>query len=492
MTVAFFQTDVYDLYSRFLDALPEDQRQFHNCHACRQFVNTYGSLVTIDEHGVTHSALWNSNDAPEMYQHPISVMIQWIEHASVTGVFYSPKTMWGTPVTGIWTHLAVAPAYVFASPAKTADQAMAEKHEDFLMLSRALGRYRLNDVATAVNLLKTDSLYRSEKVLGVAEWLLDLQSRLGKTKHHGHRQSLIWRAVASAPVGYCHVQSSMIGTLLDDLSTGMEFATVARRFTEKMHPLQYQRPQAAPSAGNIAQAEKLVEQLGIERALHRRFARLEEIQTIWRPAMMKTDHHGVFGHLQSKQKASTLVAVAGGNITWTKFRRDVLPNALEIKFYVPYGRNNYCALVTAVDPDAPLIFQWDNPVSWYVYNGGSPAEQWGLSAGEMRTVTAVTFQPSMWGDPREHQGASVVFILAGAKDNNALNASACIFPEMLKSELHAVRSTIEAYSKSTHVEDLEHASACGIRLQKGSTWNALFQVVSTDGIMYTYTLDRWE
>lgn len=53
----------------------------------------------------------------------------------------------------------------------------------------------------------------------------------------------------------------MIGTLLDDIASGMSFDSVSRRFAEKMHPLQYQRPQAAPSAGNIAQAEKIVEKL---------------------------------------------------------------------------------------------------------------------------------------------------------------------------------------------------------------------------------------
>lgn len=34
-----------------------------------------------------------------------------------------------------------------------------------------------------------------------------------------------------------------------------------------MNPLQYQRPQAAPSAGNVAQAERIVEKLGIANSL---------------------------------------------------------------------------------------------------------------------------------------------------------------------------------------------------------------------------------
>lgn len=491
VTDPLFSTGVYDLYNTFLSILPEDQRQFHNCNACRNFVNTYGGLVTIDESGNTHSALWHVEDAPEMYKNALRLMTLQIKDAQVTGVFYSSKPVWGQPVTGIWTHLAVSPTYIHAHPIQSADQAMAERHEDFRMLSRALSNYRVNDIVTAVSLLKTESLYRSEKCLGVAEWLLDLKIRLSKIEHRHHRQHLIWKVVASAPTGYCHVHSSMIGTLLDDLATGMDFALVSRRFADKMHPLQYQRPQAAPAAGNIDQAEKLVATLGIEKALRRRFARLEEIHTIWRPTEIETKHEGVFGHLK-QQAPQKRVQVPITNMTWMRFQRDVLPIALEIRFFVPRDRANYCALVTAVDPDAPLIFQWDNPVSWYVYNGGSPAEQWGLRSGDMHTVTAISMQPSMWERPREHQGTSVIFILDGAKDSYAPHSSAALFPEILKSELRAVRSTIEAFSNSTHVEDLERASACGIRLHKGQQWNAHFQVVSTDEVTYNYTLDRWE
>ena len=76
----------------------------------------------------------------------------------------------------------------------------------------------------------------------------------------------------------------MIGTLLEDLATGMDFATVSARFAAKMHPLKYLRPQAAPRAGNIADAEKIVAKLGIARSLERRFARIDEIETLWTDA----------------------------------------------------------------------------------------------------------------------------------------------------------------------------------------------------------------
>jgi hypothetical protein len=71
----------------------------------------------------------------------------------------------------------------------------------------------------------------------------------------------------------------MIGTLLEDIHVGLPFDDFKAKFAAKMHPLQYQRPQAAPKVGAIAQAEKLVEQLGIVRSLKRRFARLDDLDS---------------------------------------------------------------------------------------------------------------------------------------------------------------------------------------------------------------------
>ena len=273
------------LYDIFLAHLPDDQVQYNTCSACRQFVRRYGNLVTIAEDGTIQSALWHEDDAPGIYKEPVTTLRLLVENAPVDGVFYDKATAWGQPVTGPWRHLAAQPpaALVFTRATQTPNQAWAEKAEDYRTLCRALADFTPEMLQTAVTLLRSESLYRSEKVLGVAEWLQQLHARRADTKHQILRDTLTWRAVATAPAGYCHPRSSMIGTLLDDIAAGMPYDDIAGRFKAKMHPLQYQRPQAAPKAGNIAQAEKVVAQLDAAGALARRFARVEEIQALWRP-----------------------------------------------------------------------------------------------------------------------------------------------------------------------------------------------------------------
>lgn len=492
-----FTTDAEGLWSAFLDAIPLAERQYHTCHACRQFIERFGGLVTIDEAGRTTPAIWDAEDAHGIYAEPFAALARIVRRAKVTGVFIASEAVWGQPVTGIWRHLAVTPAVSmrFRRATQTAGQAMAEKREDFGQVMRALGDFSPAVLDPAVTLLKSESLYRSEKVLGQAEWLAGLHAARDQA-HGSTRANVVWRAIAKAPAGFCHPRASMIGTLLEDLASGSAFDDVARRFAAKMHPLQYQRPQAAPKAGAIAAAEKVVEQLGAAGALARRFARVEEIEAIWRPrAPEPPTGKGVFGHLTPKGAEPSRLHVPATAITWEKFVRTALVDAVEIEAMVP-SRGNFGAITTAENAAAPPILQWDsedrrNPFAWYVYNGGSTAAQWSLSPSTWARVTALALRPSMWfGATLAHQGEGAVVVLAGARDTR--EAGSAIFPECLRSEFHGIRSVIEAYSRSARLGGREQASACGLMLHKGADCSVHLRVRGASRVWIEYRVDRWD
>lgn len=494
-----FTTDVNELNAIYLVAFSSvQQRQYHNCHACRNFIERFGGLVTVDDQGHTVSAFWSLPE-PDLLQcgeyiPAVETMRKAVERAKITGVFLSSEKVWGTPVTGPWTHFSAKPEKVYAGTALSASQAMAEKRQDFINVTRALVEFPLPVVQQAVAVLKADALTRSEKFLGAAEWLETLHEDRSKAKQTNFRANITWKAVAGAPAGFCHPRSGMIGTLLEDIVAGLAYEDVARRFSAKVHPLQYQRPQAAPSAGTIAQAEKLVEKLNIKAALRRRFARLEEVEKIWAPKENSPapTTGGVFSHLMPRE-AKTLpsqLRVPAAVMTWVKFRDTVLPEATKIKLTVPHT-GNFSALITAADPEAPLLFQWPNPVNWYVYVSGSSASRWGLTPNVEAEVTAITLQPSMWsGACCSHQGESVFLLLKGARDGQ--HRGLALFPETLRTELHAVRSVIEAFSNTGKIEGLEEATACGLRLQKNNRWNTSLRVIDKSGAERCFILDRWD
>lgn len=515
-----FTTNTSGLWEAYLSGFAtRPLRQHYNCHACRSFIEKYGALVTIHAETGATSSLWqylkNSKALPARYRASVTAMAERVSRARVTGIFLTGERVWGTPETGVWHHLSFVPTpvaprnWLAANALLNAGQLMAEKLEDYKMLQGALGTFREATVARAVDLLGAgDVLYRSEKCLGVAKWLLDIYKRKKKAAGYGKQraENIVWLMVACAPAGWCHVRSSMIGTLLEDLGARMELSEVQRRFREKLNPLQYQRPQAAPEAGNIAQAEKVVAKLGIARSLERRFARIEEIPLLWapkKPAPRQATTPGVFSHLAlydpregdaPPERVRQFAGISGTKITAVRFLRDVLPTARSLWYAVPTGYGPFVALLTAVYPDAPPILQWDrekrrNPVSWYVYPQGSPASQWGLVSNLWARVTGVCTFPHQWDEGREftQHPKGLILLLDGARDRKPDGNG--IFPEILRSDLHSIRSTIEAYQRHARPSGYEEASACGVDTRAG---DVSVTVRAAGGTFVEYQIDRWE
>lgn len=495
-----FTTDAADLYTLFLENLPEEARQCYNCNTCRHFVNRFGRLVSIDAESGKQTAIMWSGQMPEFFQQAVAAVRVKVEAAKVTGVFVTDKTELGCARTGIWSHMAVdvPKNMVYREKIRTAFQEAARKAEDYKVLCLSVEKYPQKDVETAVNLLRSDVLYRGEHILHMAEWFLETVKLVHGKANAGN---LLWYRSASAPTGFCHIPASMVGTLLDDIIEGYSVSAIEKRFNEKMHPLQYQRPQAAPAAGNVKRAEEIVAKLGLAKSLERRYARLDEVQTIWKPVRVEktTAVDSVFAGIPIKEKQGKRknpIEAPETVMTFEKFRRTVLPGAEKIELLVGPQDDSYAALLTAVHADAPPIIQWDwederNPFSWYLYNNGSSYKRWNLSPG-WNTVTAVVLQPNMWSSrPCGYTDSGALFVLKGAKELQGAS-SACLFPSILKGELHEVRATIEAYSNNTRLTGNEDADACGLLIQSSSKTLSVKLRVTADVGVALYKIDRWD
>ena len=497
-----FTTDAKGLFKAFLKALPKEARPHYKCNSCRKFVDEFGGMVTISKNGFTTPAIWLPDNVPQFFRKAVEKLYKRVSKAGVTGVFIASESVLGNPISNGWYHMHVIlkKGNVFKSRTMNASQKMAEYEQNFVLLRGSLPLYRDGHIIRdALRILEGNHVSRAEKVIGMAKWLHNLDQNLtgwGERLHNG-----LWLAVATAPAGFCHFKNTMLGTLLDDLELnnrkeGMSLDRIAQRFNEKMNPLRYQRPQVAPTQGNIDQAERTIARLGIQRSLERRFARLDEIQTIWEPAR-RNRHHGnigVFGHLEPKGKTSRELEMPPIAMTWVKFLNTVLPHARHIELFSGSHYQNFVGLLTATHADAPPILQWDkegnrNPVSWYLYSGGSPPEKWGLIPGYHK-VTGICYRPSMWNGERTNQNKGAVFILEGARDTSC--NSLCLFPEILKDELRSIRSTIEAYSKSKSPTGEDDSSACGIIFQDVDNNRPISIRVKTDMGVASYNLDRWD
>jgi hypothetical protein len=507
-----FQTDASNLWSLYLTGASDTELRERNCRCCKTFIERFGGLVLIDSKGKLKSALWNI-EAPEAYRSAAKHLATTVEQSKVTGVFVSSESMLGSQYTGQWQHVAVdwPQSHRHNSPLTSASQVAAQRRQDFDMLLRGLADFPLPVVKTAHSHLSTGALFRSEKCEGVAQWLMALHEDRQSTKNEHAQNNITWKAVASAPAGFCHVRSGMIGTLLEDLVAELPFETLKARFEAKMSPTQYLRPQAAPTEQNIAQAEKMLATLRAAGALERRFAKLDDVQTYWLspawrehanathgPTNQAEATKGIFAHLRTKPTIKVETSGAPPVVmTWVKFASTVLTTADRLELFVPEAKRSYGAFVTAKNPEAPPLLQWDstdkrNTASMYLYVSGSLPHAWNLKAGEFHEVTALVEAPSMWNKarPMSHQGNSVCVVLKGAYDT-AHEAGGGMFPESMKSEFHSIRRTLEAYFKTATIEDKTEAEVCGLFLSKGSNWDSEF-AVTHNGLRVRYRLDRWD
>lgn len=491
--------DEYDIYDLFLNSLPSD-RQYHTCSACRHFLRRYGGLVTVADDGSLVPAMWAQVPADTFYSYAVHGLAKCVRGERITRPFYSPSAILGIPRTGEWSHLAVASAPIYISRTRTPGQEAAAKLADFETVSAALDVYSPAQIEEALRLLRSGNLLYPEKFIAPLEWLRALYERPS-----GQRgRNLRWRAVATAPAGYCHVRASITGTLLDDIKAKTPFPALQAKWNDKARAENYQRPVAPPSIGNIARGEKLVEQLGIARSLERRFARLDEIETIWRPAEAAPEKPaaGVFGHLSphAPPVESERVAMPPVVMTWAKFETTVLGGAERMQFLPPAMSNRYCVYLTAQHMDAPPIIKWDrlhhrNPVSLYVYTLPVPAGQFRIRPAIWTDIMGVSRRPNLWrGNTMAHLGdGGVLLVLRDAYDTHD-NAGNALFPDNILHELHEVRATIEAYSRTAKIGGREAADttqlATGYTVGKPGS-EGLIRVWS--GGRYTdYRIDRWD
>ncbi len=485
------------LWELYLDSFPEKDRQHFNCNACKSFIRRHGGLVYINDNLELKSAVWEPSITPGYYKHSVDLLKKAVERRDtrITQPFYTDQHIVGEQTTNGWHHFYIevlGEKVRRESGVMSIHQRETEKLHDFVDVSRYLSAYDVRHIEQALNMLKWDSLQRTEKVIGVATAFHGLKQAI--IENPRGKKSFIWLYVANNPDGFCHIRSSVFGSLMDDIASGdFDGDQIAARFNKKMGGLNYQRPKSAPSVGNIEQAEKIVAQMGIERSLKRRFARFDEVPKIWVPVEADGGQveGGVFSHLKAQNKSEPVVGPSK-HCSWVWFAREVLPEAIGIDVEFPgFFRGNFSALVTAVHDDAPCIFQWGNHFSHYLYHGGSSHKHWDLM-GHSAKVMGISLAQHMWDGETNHGNnqEAVLLILDGCRDLG--NTGLAIFPETLKGELHSVRKTIEAFSSAGKLEGAEEATACGLRIGRSSqATNVVLRVTTKTGIA-RFSIDLWE
>lgn len=368
-----------ELYETYLSSFPEGtnnmyrEKTEHDCTACKQFIRNAGRLLAVQNGEFV--SVWDIAIVDPTYLTVAKAMSRLVKDAGVDSIYLNESKTVGieknheTKENGVtvWHHLHCILDRKFVENKDLIPTRMGNFRETVGVLNRSLAEITKDAVETVLELIAQNSLYRGEEHKRTVTQLKELQTQYSKAPN---KEAFVLMAVNRLGMA-ARIRNTVIGTLLTDLSDGVDIEVAVRSFEQKVAPQNYRRPTAVVTKTMIENARKTVEKLGIEKSLFRRYATLNDItinNVLYADRSVK-QQKGVFDVLAESAATKVPSMDKIEEISIEKFIENVIPTATTIELYVENKqRNNFVSLIAPVHPDAPNIMNWDNNFSWS-YNG---------------------------------------------------------------------------------------------------------------------------
>lgn len=368
------------VWNHYLDSFPAGtnlmfrERREYDCNCCKQFIRDVGRVVTfVDGKRVS---IWDIK-VPGYYQAVVDELSKLIHAAPIADEFLHFTTKVGTAQSNVlendqvvtYNHFHAVLPQNFVKPNADIATALSRSRSNVQVLERSLIELTADAAETIIELNAQGSLYRGNEQIASVNLFLDLKNKYDALDAAG-KEAFVWtNGLKLGERG--KFRNTAIGTLLEDLSGGMDIESAVKRWEKVMAPANYKRPTALVTEAMIKKAQGKVQELGLMDSLPRRYAVLEDLTVnnvlfADRSTQKATD---VFGDLLKGAKKPVKGPGNVEEISIEKFIREVLPTATSIEALVENRHTgNLVSLVAPVYPDAPNMLKWDNNFSWS-YNG---------------------------------------------------------------------------------------------------------------------------
>lgn len=430
--------DTEELYNLYLDSFPAGtneiyrERREYDCSCCRHFIRDVGNVVSI-KNGELHT-IWGINPvSDDKYNVVAAALDAYVKQKAVLGVFLKKEKRIGTPEnremlpTGKinkYDHFFVdLPEICIFKECygHTLEGDLSQFRDVRNVFKRSLDEISKEAVDTVLELIAQNSLYKG------AEWKKQLTEFKNYQKEYGkltdkQKELWIWEKSISAGAVIGKIRNHSIGTLLVNISEGMDLDLAVRKYEQIVAPVNYKRPKAIFTKKMLEDAKKTITELGYMDSLQRRFATLDDITVNNILFSNKDAAKRITGAMDLFDEMEQDVAIDPKRfskveeISAEDFIKNVLPVAKELEVYLENKHiQNMVSLIAPEVADAKTMFKWNNGMSW-AYTGNitdSDIKENVKAAGG--SVTGVVRFSIQWND-------------GNGKDNSDLDAH-CLEPQ---------------------------------------------------------------
>jgi hypothetical protein len=380
--------DKDELWNLYLDSFPTGkneifrQRREYDCSCCRQFIKNIGNVVVIKDNKVT--TIWDFETNDEKFQPVISALSAFVKSKVVTDVFSSKFKKVGTDKnfedmgTKIqeWDHLYIELPDQFVNRSNKSDAEVKGSHRDTRnVFKRSLDEISEDSLLMTLELISQNSLYKGEEWKGVLTEFLKYKKAYAELQTVKEKELYAWEQSINAGGAIGRIRNHSIGTLLINVSEGMDLDEAVRKYEVIVAPTNYKRPKAIFTQKMLDDAKKTIEELGYLESLGRRHATLDDITINNILFSNKDSAKRIQGTSNIFAEMSKDVAVNPKNfsrveeVSIESFVDNILPTAIELEVLLENKHSvNMVSLIAPEIKDAKSMLKWNNAFSW-AYSG---------------------------------------------------------------------------------------------------------------------------
>lgn len=387
---SLFLADVNNdaLWETYIESFPPEKNKMYrvrrefDCSCCKSFIRHFGNVVSIQNNELV--TLWDFNSDDDTFEPVLNAMSKLVKSSVVSDVFVTKLDKFGTPISReyleskliqSWNHFHLEIPKSFVSTSSLSVNEITSSYRDVRnVFKRSLEEITKESVQTVLDLIAENSLYRGEEWKPVLDKFVELQNNYGKIKTTNQKENFCWSESMKVGGSVGKIRNHSIGTLLTDISSGMEIDEAVRRYESIVAPTNYKRPKAIFTTKMIDDAKKTIDTLGFGESLGRRHTHISDItinNVIWANRNAKTamnDSNSIFESLKSD------ISVNPKNFENIKGIKidDLLNQISSVASFELLLENrhegNLFSLIAPKVKESPSLFKWDNAFSWS-YNG---------------------------------------------------------------------------------------------------------------------------